>query len=133
MIRKAGQAPGVHDFLAKPTDFAKIGNAANINTAKEHAQSFDNNRQAAGAGMQGMMQVANADRQADAIGAEASAEAQATTAQAGASAIGSLGSVFGSFGGGGAAAASSAGFGSGPGEAPISRIDFGNAWTSGVG
>ena len=133
MIRKAGQAPGVHDFLGKPVDFSKIGNSANINAAKEHAQSFDNNRQAAGAGLQGMMQVANTDRQADAIAAEGAAQAQATTAQGAASAIGSLGSVFGSMGGGGsAAAASSAGFGSGA-SAPISRIDFGNAWTSGVG
>ena len=101
MLRKAGQAAGVHDFLAGTTDYSKIGNSANINAAKEHAQSFDNNRMAAGAGMQGMMQVANADRQADAIGAEASAQASATMAQAGASAIGSLGSVFGSMGGGG--------------------------------
>ena len=135
MIRKAGQATGVHDFLAGTTDYAKIGNAANINTAKEHAQSFDNNRQTAGAGMIGMQQVTNADRQADAIGAESSAQAQSTWAQAGASAVGSLGSVFGSMGGGGGSAgtASIGNWGGSGAASPTQRIDFGSAWSSGVG
>ena len=56
---------------------------------------------AAGAGMQSMMQVSNAERQADAIAAEGAAAAQSTMAQGAASAIGSLGSVFGNMGGGG--------------------------------
>ena len=133
-MRAAGTSPGIQSFLAGATDFSKVGNSAQINAAKEHAQSFENNSMTAGAGIAAAEQVTNAGRYAEAQSKIASAEAGATMAQAGASALGSVASVFGSsFGGGaGSAAASSAGFVSGA-SAPISRIDFGNAWSSGVG
>ena len=133
-MRVPGRNPGIQSFLGNPSDYSKVGNTAQMSTAKEMGQSFENNAMTAAAGIGATEQVTNAARYAEASEKIASAQAGATMAQAGASALGSVASVFGSSVGGGAgsAAASSAGFGSGA-SAPISRIDFGNAWTSGVG
>jgi tryptophan synthase alpha subunit len=101
-MRKPGGA-GVQSFLAGATDFSQIGNSAQINTAKEHAQSFENNAVTAGAGISAAEQVTNAGRYAEAQSAIAGSEASATLGQAGASALGSVTSVLsqsGAFGGG---------------------------------
>ena len=98
-MRKPG-GPGIQSFLAGATDFSKVGNSAQINAAKEHAQSFENNSMTAGAGIAAAEQVTNADRYAEAQSKIGSAEAQATMAQGAASALGSVASVFGSSGGG---------------------------------
>ena len=96
-MRKPGGA-GIQSFLAGATDFSKIGNSANINAAKEHAQSFENNAVTAGAGLSAAEQITNSERYGEAQNAIASSQASAATAQAGASALGSVASVFGKSG-----------------------------------
>ena len=124
---------GIQSFLAGTTDFSKVGNSAQINAAKEHGQSFENNAFTASAGIGAAEEVTKAGRYAEAKEAISGAQQSAQMAQGAASMMGSVASVFGSAGGGGmGAAASSAGFGSGA-SAPVSRIDFGNAWSSGIG
>ena len=98
-MRKPG-GPGIQSFLAGATDFSKIGNSAQINAAKEHGQAFENNSMTAGAGIGATEQITNADRYAEAQSKIAGINAGATVAQAGASALGSVASVFGSSGGG---------------------------------
>ena len=100
-MRAAGTSPGVHSFLAGATDFSKVGNSATINAAKEHGQAFENNAMTASAGIGATEQVTNADRYAEAQSKIAGINAGATVAQAGASALGSVASVFGKAGGGG--------------------------------
>ena len=100
-MRAAGTTPGIQSFLAGTTDFSKIGNSAQVNAAKEHAQSFDNNRQVGSAGVQNMAANMNTMREIEAMEAESAAQIQSSWAQTGASALGSVASVFGSSGGGG--------------------------------
>lgn len=100
-MRAAGTTPGIQSFLAGTTDFSKIGNSAQINAAKEHAQSFDNNRQVGSAGVENQAANMNTMREIEAMEAESAANIQSSWAQTGASALGSVASVFGSSGGGG--------------------------------
>ena len=129
-MRVPGQSAGIQSFLAGATDFSKVGNSAQVNAAKEHAQSFDNNRVVGGAVAKNMAANLNTAREIEAMEAESSAQIQSSWAQTGASALGSVASVFGSSGGGGGG--SLGGFGSGS-SAPKTRIDFGNAWSTGIG
>lgn len=100
-MRAAGTTPGIQSFLAGATDYSKIGNSAQVNAAKEHAQSFDNNRVVGGAVAKNMAANINTGRQIEAMEAESNAQIQSSWAQTGASAMGSVASVFGSSGGGG--------------------------------
>lgn len=129
-MRAAGTSPGVHSFLAGTTDFSKIGNSAQINAAKEHAQSFDNNRQVGGAVAKNMAANINTGREIEAMKAESSAQIQSSWAQTGASALGSVASVFGSSGGGGGVGGTASYAST---STPKTRIDFGNSWSTGIG
>ena len=100
-MRVPGQSPGIQSFLAGATDVSKVGNSAQVNAAKEHAQSFDNNRVVGGAVAKNMAANINTGREIEAMEAESSAQIQSNWAQTGASALGSVASVFGSSGGGG--------------------------------
>ena len=89
-MRAAGTTPGIQSFLAGTTDFSKIGNSAQINAAKEHAQSFDNNRQVGSAGVENQAANMNTMREIEAMEAESAANIQSSWAQTGASALGSV-------------------------------------------
>ena len=94
-MRAAGTTPGIQSFLAGTTDFSKIGNSAQVNAAKEHAQSFDNNRMVGSAGAKNMAANINTMREIDYMEAASDANIQSSWAQTGASALGSVASVFG--------------------------------------
>ena len=136
-MRAAGTSPGIQSFLAGATDFSKVGNSAQINAAKEHGQAFENNAMAASAGIGAQEQITNADRYADAASKIAGIEASATMAQTGASALGSVASVFGKAGAFGDGIFNKAAGGVGDyasASTPITKnIDYGSAWSSGVG
>ena len=100
-MRAAGTTPGIQSFLAGTTDFSKIGNSAQINAAKEHAQSFDNNRQVGAAGVENQAANMNTMREIEYMEAASDANIQSSWAQTGADALGSVASVFGKSRGGG--------------------------------
>ena len=108
-MRAAGTTPGIHSFLAGTTDFSKVGNSATINAAKEHAQSFDNNRVVGSAGAKNMAANINTEREIEYMQAASDAKIQSSWAQTGASALSSVASVFGSSGGGGLSFSKAAG------------------------
>ena len=99
-MRAAGTTPGIQSFLAGATDFSKIGNSAQVNAAKEHAQSFDNNRRVGSAGAKNMAANMNTMREIEYMEAASDANIQSSWAETGASALGSVASVFGKSGGG---------------------------------